>query len=83
MVEGWLLKEGLPEQKPSHVPSWVDALLLVLDQAIRVQPPANVQAAKVALPLRYSNHRLTGTCDSLSDNYVCVCVQKAGLSAKT
>ena len=47
MVEAWMAKEGLPEHKPDHVPSWVDALLLVLDQATRLQSPANVQAAKV------------------------------------
>ena len=47
MIEAWLHSSGLPGSKLSYVPSWVDALLLILDQAIRVQPPSNLQAAKV------------------------------------
>ena len=48
LVEEWLTASGLPDKKPEYVPSWIDALLLILDQGIRIQPPANVQAAKVS-----------------------------------
>ena len=60
MIEAWLSHHGLPLRKASCMPSWIDALLLILDQGIRVQPPSHLQQAKVRL---YPHIRLLMTQD--------------------
>jgi len=55
MMEEWLpqcqqMNPSEGENLPMFVPSWMDALLLILDQAIKVQHPPNTRPGEPKVP---------------------------------